>query len=74
MGQMTLSVGDRIDCIFSQGIRCKYLKSTPWTGQEIHDHDKVRTIMGYCRYLGGDAYDGSCRGCTAYQPKDERRS
>ncbi len=73
MAQMTLSTADRVDCIYPKGIRCRWLLRTEWTGQELHDHNgKTVMIMGYCRHLGGDAYDGSCKGCGAYEPKDGR--
>ncbi len=73
MTQMTLSDGDRIACVFG-GARCKYLKQTSSTGMAIPDHNgRTLMIMGYCRYLGGDAYDASCKGCTAYIPAERRR-
>ena len=74
MAQMTLSTKDRMDCIYPHGVRCKYLKTTPTTGMEVPDHNgSTVMIMGYCRRLGGDAYNGSCKGCGSYEPKDDAR-
>lgn len=74
MAQMTLSTADRVDCIFPHGVRCKWLLRTEWTGQDISDHNgKTVMIMGYCRKLGGDAYNGSCKGCGSYEPKNDAR-
>lgn len=53
-----------VSSVFPKGRTCRWLKEDDSTGMEVRDG--VR-IMGTCRLMGGEVYDGSCRGCSRYQ-------